>query len=446
MTAFAKHSVRFRVTLLATLIVAVVLTTVSIVIVLVQQATLTAALDDSLRLRAGDLASTIAVSLPETLAGSDDDTAAQLTTHTGDVLVASSNLGGLAPIGPVPTAGEVIADRSIAVPDASFRVLSRFVPSPQGTVILHVAAATDDVSDSVGALWVSMLVAIPVTVTLLAATVWWMVGRALRPVEEMRREVDAITESDLSRRVPVPVAKDEVGRLAVTMNSMLGRVEPGVERLQRFVADASHELRSPLTRMRTELEVDMADQAAADMAATHASVLQEAIAMERLVGDMLFLARSDAGRQDSRFEAVDLDDLLLEVAERLRAETDLDVDVADVSAGRVVGDRAQLRRVVENLARNAGAYARSSVRLSLGEVDDVTVMSFDDDGPGIAAADRDRVFDRFTRTDEGRSRDDGGSGLGLPIVRDIVGRHGGTIGIEGSSEGGARFVVSLPRR
>jgi signal transduction histidine kinase len=411
----------------------------------VQHRVLTAAVDDGLRRRADDLAAATALAIPDALIGVDDDSAAQLTTPDGVVLVESPNLGGAGEIGTAPgEGGEAISVQFLMAPDDSFRVLSRRIASPVGPVVLHVAAATDDVTDSVAALRNSLLVAIPATVMALAATIWLMVGRALRPVEEIRREVDAITETDFGRRVPVPASDDEIERLARTMNGMLDRLEGGVLRLQRFVADASHELRSPLTRIRTELEVDQANRSSADLAATHDSVLHEVVEMERLVGDLLYLARSDAGEQQIRRQPVDLDDLLLEEAERQRVLTDIEVNVSGVSGGQVLGDRAQLRRMVGNLASNAVRFAATSIWLAVEERAGSVVMSVADDGPGVAAADREFVFERFARTDEGRSRDDGGSGLGLSIARDVVSRHGGSIIIDPDHTPGTRVVVLLP--
>ncbi len=433
-------------TIIASVIVAVVLTIVAFAIVIVQHRVLTAAVDDGLRRRADDLAAVVAESMPEALVGVDDDSAAQIATDAGMVLVASPNLDGEPAIDVNPAGGaEVLTVQLLVNPDDTFRVLSRRIESPVGPVILHVATATDDVSDSVSAVRNSVLVATPLAVAALATTIWIMVGRALRPVAEINREVAAITDSDLSRRVPVPETDDEIQRLASTMNRMLDRLEAGVDRLQQFVADASHELRSPLTRIRSELEVDLANPDLSDLEATHRSVLDEAVAMEELVADLLYLARSDADRQTMRAEPVDLDDLLLTEANLQRSVTDIHIDVSAVSGGQVVGDRAQLRRVIGNLAVNAVRYAASAVHFTLNEDADSVVLTVTDDGPGIDVADRHHVFERFGRTDEGRSRDSGGSGLGLAIARDVVVRHSGSITIDPTYSPGTRFVVRLPK-
>lgn len=443
MGRFSTRSVRFRVTALATAIVALILVTVAVALIVVQQRTLTATVDDGLRRRANDLALLIVGAVPESLAGADDDNAAQIVTPDGTVLASSPNVSAGQPIAADPGELEVVEEVNLASHDDSFRVLSRSAATPDGRVVIHVATAADDISDSVEILRNSLLVVIPLSIGLLAAAIWWLVGRALGPVDAIRAEVTSISQTDLDRRVPVPETDDEISRLAVTMNSMLDRLEDGVARLQRFVADASHELRSPLTRMRSELEVDLANPADSDPAATHRSVLEEVVAMERLVDDLLHLARVDAGHLDRRVERVDLDDLLLAEADRLRANGAA-VDVAMVSAGQVSGNRVQLMRAIRNLADNAARHAASTVRFELKEDDGWVSMAVCDDGSGVPPQELERIFERFARADEGRSRSEGGTGLGLAIVRDVIERHGGTVTVDAGQPDGARFVVRLP--
>ena len=439
----STRSVRFRVTVLAAAIVAALLVAVAVLLVVVQHRALAAAVDDGLRRRADDLAAVVAETLPDTLSGTDDDNAAQIVTPSGEVLVSSINLGVGQPIAPDPGEREVIVERALTEPDDTFRVLSRSATAAEGRLIIHVATAADEISDSVDILRNSLLVLVPLAVALLAAAIWWLVGKALDPVEAIRTEVTAISETDLDRRVPVPDTDDEISRLALTMNLMLDRLEDGVSRLQRFVADASHELRSPLTRMRTELEVDLANPDRANPLATHRSVLDEVNAMQRLVDELLYLARADAGQQLVRTERVDLDDLLLSEADRLGA-TELSVDISSVSAGQVLGDRAQLVRAIQNLVDNATRHAATAVTFDLREDEAGVLLAVSDDGPGIPPDQAEHVFERFARVDEGRSRDEGGSGVGLAIVRDIVERHGGTVVVDTGFTTGARLVVRFP--
>jgi signal transduction histidine kinase len=309
--------------------------------------------------------------------------------------------------------------------------------------VVIVAASFDDVEESVEALRSSLLIAIPLVVAALVVVLWWVVGRALRPVEAIRAEVAGIGARDLHRRVPEPRADDEIGRLARTMNHMLERVDVAAQRQRQFVADASHELRSPLTRIRTELEVDLAGPDDADLRATHASVLEETIGLQRLADDLLLVAREDEGRATTQAVPLDLDDVVLRVARRLRADDRVRVDLSGVSAGHVVGDPDQLARVVGNLADNAVRHAASVVRFSLRADGARVVLTVEDDGPGVPEADRERIFERFARVDTARTATDGGTGLGLAIARDLAEAHGGTLSLDPTAEG-ARFVLTLP--
>ena len=328
---------------------------------------------------------------------------------------------------------------------ASFRVISRSVEGPGGPVVIHIAGTTDDIAESTRVLAASLLVIAPVVAALLAVLVWWLVGRTLRPVEAIRAEVAAIGGADLERRVPVPPGDDEISGLARTMNGMLERVSTTVDRQRRFVADASHELRSPLTRIRSELEVDLAHPEVADPVATHRSVLEETIGLQRLVDDLLLLARSDANVPAPTVdEPVDLDDIVVRVARRAARRHRSPSRSRRSTRSARVGDARQLTRAVANLADNAVRHATSRITLTLARQGDLAVLAVADDGPGIPADQRDRVFERFARLDEARPRATGGTGLGLAIAREIVEHHGGTLTIDGEHRPGACFVVALP--
>jgi signal transduction histidine kinase len=228
------------------------------------------------------------------------------------------------------------------------------------------------------------------------------------------------------------------------MNAMLDRVEEANQRQRRFVADASHELRSPLTRIRSEIEVDLAHPESADADATERSVLAEAIGLQHLVDDLLHLARSDDGAGELARGPVDLDDLVLREARRMRERGRVEIDTTGVSAAQIDGDAAQLSRVVRNLAENAERHAQTRVRLAVVEQPDGAELTIADDGPGIPPEHREMVFERFTRLDGARTREAGGAGVGLAIVRDIVERHHGTVTVDDEPGGGARFTVHLP--
>ncbi|MCW2689722.1 MAG: sensory histidine kinase [Mycobacterium sp.] len=276
-----------------------------------------------------------------------------------------------------------------------------------------------------------------------AVTTWTTVGRALAPVEAIRREVDEISAAQLHRRVPQPGADDEVGRLAATMNRMLARLESARDSQRRFVSDASHELRSPLTTIRQHAEVALAHPEGTTAAELADVVLAEELRMQRLVEDMLLLARTDEDVRPPRLP-VDLDDLAFDEARRLRSTTPLHVDATAVGAARVLGDADALGRVLRNLGDNAARHATSRVNVGLVDRGNDVLLTVEDDGPGIPESERARVLQRFVRLDAARSRDDGGSGLGLAIVDEVVRAHGGWVSITESALGGVRVAVTLP--
>ena len=380
----------------------------------------------------------------------DDDGVAQIVDADGTVIAATANLDGVPPIAEPPQDDDVVVRTldTIPVDESSYLVVSRRT----GDDVVHVGASLGDVTESTRLLAGLFAVGVPIVTAALALLIWWLVGRTLRPVESIRAEVDAISGAELHRRVPQPPGDDEIGRLARTMNSMLDRVETASDRQRRFVADASHELRTPLTRMRAELEVDMAHPSGSDPLSTHRSVLEEVIGLQRLVDDLLALARADsAGRARARPLGPGPSPWRRSPGARpsaprargprrrrdRRGSTGLTVPC-------VLGAADDLGRVVANVVDNAARYATRSVRIRVGRDDGIAVLTVSDDGPGIPVADRERIFERFTRLDAARGASTGGAGLGLAIAKDIVERHGGTIRVDGASPPGATIVIELP--
>jgi signal transduction histidine kinase len=441
-------TVRFRITALATLAVFAVLVLTGIALVVAQRQVLTEKLDESLVLDAAAIEADIATDpSPGALAPvGDDDGVAQVVDSDGDVIAATTNAAGEPPIAAVPDGDQVVRTvDGLPTDDAPFRVVSRRVEGPDGPLVIHVAAPLDDVRETTSLLTTSLAIAIPAVTAVLAWLVWWLVGRTLRPVEAIRSEVAGMSGSDLDRRVPVPPGDDEVAELARTMNAMLDRVEDAAQRQQRFVADASHELRSPLARIRSEIEVDLAHPYGADPEQTSRSVLDETIGMQRLVDDLLVLARSDAGAVTAaRTETVDLDDVVARHSRRLRADGRVAVDTRAVGAAQVAGDPQRLGRAIGNVVDNAVRHARATVTFGLAEQAGEAVLTVTDDGPGIPPDRRDEVFERFTRLDGARVASTGGTGLGLAIAREIIEDHHGTIWIDPDHYRGARFVITLP--
>jgi signal transduction histidine kinase len=298
-----------------------------------------------------------------------------------------------------------------------------------------------DATDTVSGL---LAVAVPILLILLAAIVWLLVGRALRPVDTIRREVDAIGPAELHLRVEEPRVDDEVSRLARTMNRMLARLESSAAAQRRFVSDASHELKSPLASIRQHAELAHSYPDRIDVHELAAVVLEEGARLQDVVESLLLLTRLDEGAAALRREPVDLDDLVIEDARRVREVGAIHVDTSGVVPGRVVGDERMLARAVRNLTDNAVRHAKSQVAIAVVGTAGRIEVRVDDDGGGIPAEDRARVLERFVRLDDGRARDSGGSGLGLAIVAEIVRAHDGELRIEDAPLGGARFVIDLP--
>jgi signal transduction histidine kinase len=455
-------TVRFRITALATMAVLAVLAVTAIGLVVVQRRALTDSLDESLATEARAVAARVedagaavtAVDAPTV----DDDAVAQVAV--GDEVVAASRPDLDRPLAPAPS-GTTATRTSDSVPggDGAFRVVSQRVGGPDGgggdggpATVVHVAAPLDDVDESVGLLARSLALAVPAVTALLAALVWALAGRTLRPVESIRREVAQIGATDLRRRVPVPPGDDEVAQLARTMNAMLERVEDAADRQRRFVGDASHELRTPLARMRSEIEVDLAHPDRADLAATHRSVLDETLGMQNLVDDLLHLARADGARDAGSPPAGEgatpagarLDEVVSGEVSRARARSPVALDLSAAAPVTVAGDPAELRRVVANLLDNATRHARSHVEVTVDDTGGAAEVAVTDDGPGVPPDQAERIFERFARLDDARSSADGGTGLGLAIAREIAERHGGALTLDTAHRTGARFVLRLP--
>jgi signal transduction histidine kinase len=284
----------------------------------------------------------------------------------------------------------------------------------------------------------------PGVLILTAGTIWLVMGRALRPVERIRRTVTEITAADLSQRVPESGTADEIGGLAHTMNDMLARLDNSASQQRRFVADASHELRSPLAAIRTTLEVGLAypDQAPWPEIARRA--VRQTTRLEELVGQLLLLAKGDDRRLAASREPTDLGALLREVVATTAADG-IAVGVHGPVSVAVTGDSEHLFRLFRNIVDNAIRYATHRVTVTITSLPGMVRVEIGDDGPGIPVHERDRVFDRFVRLDASRVRSTGSAGLGLAIAREIATAHGGTITIAEALEGGAAVIVTLPR-
>ncbi|MFD8151947.1 sensor histidine kinase [Streptomyces sp. NPDC059720] len=467
-------SVRARATLGATLVVAVALVAAGAAVLLSLRSNLIGEAGTQAERSARAVASELAAGTPyDKLSGLDgDDGPVQVLDEDGRLVAASEDLERISgtdstQVKPRPAAspdgddrgdrddrddsgstgeslepgeisGESVFSNGSATIDGDaedYRFAAVEVETPdRGSLEVHAGWPLAAEHGAVRTALTVMLIGFPLLLAVVAGVTWLVTRRALRPVEGIRREMAAITRSeDLARRVPEPDTHDEIARLASTTNETLAALETSVERQRRFVADASHELRSPIASLRTQLEVAAAHPELLDLD----GAVEDTVRLQRLAADLLLLARLDAGERpaDAR---VDLAALAREEAE---GRTGVSVEAEPVE---VAGSRGQLGRVLANLLDNAERHARSAVTVGVRREGGLAVVAVADDGDGVPEADRERIFERFVRLDAARSRDDGGAGLGLAIARDVAVRHGGTLTAGRGPAGGALFELRLP--
>ncbi|GGX25965.1 sensor histidine kinase [Streptomyces chartreusis] len=464
-------SIRSRATLGATLVVAVALVAAGAAVLLSLRSNLMDQAGNEAQRTAQNVVAELAAGKPYDQLDLDDESPVQVVDADGTLVAASDELERISgtatdAVEPQPRsggtgtgagdddddadddsgrgeAGEIgegteFSDGSATIDGESADYRFAAVPveaGDRGRLTVYAGGSLDAEQSAVNTALTVMLIGFPLLLGVVAGVTWLVTRRALRPVEGIRGEMAAITASeDLARRVPVPGTHDEVARLALTTNETLAALQTSVERQRRFVADASHELRSPIASLRTQLEVGVAHPELLDLD----GAVEDTVRLQGLAADLLLLARLDAGERpgDARF---DLGALAREQAEG-RAEV-----TVEARSAQVAGSRGQVGRVLTNLLDNAARHARSAVTLTVRREGEWVVAAVADDGDGVAEADRERIFERFVRLDEARSRDDGGAGLGLAIARDVAVRHGGTLTVGRAPAGGALFELRLPQ-
>lgn len=455
--------IRVRLTLLAVLVVGAGLVLASVVVLALVRNDLNGNARSAATERAQDTASQLTSGALPVLPGTNEDRPVlQIVDQHGTVLAASPELRGRGPLLPQRPTDHAVGSRLRRLPigdGAPYWVVGVPAHLAGRPVAVYAAASLEPVGEGVDAALSAFLVASPVILVVAGGTAWLLVGRALRPVEAMRRQVAEITSSELDLRVPEPPGTDEIGRLARTMNAMLERLQQAGERQRQFVSDASHELRSPLAVLRTRTEVGLAHPAATEWPVFARDVHREVGRLDQLVEELLELSRSGNGSGAAPASSVDLDELLLTEVEAIRARGQVDVDLSGLSPVRVQGYPQQLRAVVRNLLDNAERHAHARIAVRLFPVGDVSGRGYGnvgrveadpaaelvvaDDGPGVDPTHREQVFDRFFRVQSARDRNSGGVGLGLAIVHDVVTSHGGRVWVA-DSQTGAEFHVRLP--
>ncbi len=434
-----RLSVRARTALATVLALTPVLVAASVAGVVLQDRQL----EQEVALVAQEQARAVARSGAEAGAGGLDgaESLMQVLAPDGTVLDASPALAGRpALVGPPGPGGLSQAERADVVAGEGDTYLAVGVPAPGGGYV--VAARSLEAVDAATTSTTWLLgVGVPAVVVLVAALSWYLTGRALRPVERMRARASEITAAGTGQRLPRADSADEVGRLADTLNDMLSRLDHAAQAQRQFVADASHELRSPIASIHTVMEV--AGMAPSSWDDVRRDVLEETARLERLVAGLLLLARRDAtgaGAIRSRVSA--------SIAEVVGAEAGrprrVPVHQRIVTDALVVVERSAITRAVSNLLDNAARHARTAVEVTVDREGPEVVVVVADDGAGIGPADAERVFDRFVRLDAARDRDAGGAGLGLSIARAAVEDHGGSLVVQSGPGRGGRLVLRLP--
>jgi signal transduction histidine kinase len=405
-------------------------------------------LDDGALATARQVAALIATDRLPSLVPVSGAQVVQVVDAQQRVIAGSATADRLTPLLQPGELAEALRGQVVRVPGARagmavpLRVRAVPAKSSEGSVSVLVALPVGDVLAGRAALRTGLLVVFPLVLLALGAVAWRVVSSTLRPVEELRAGAQRISGTRQEERLAVPAAADEIRALALTLNEMLDRLAAGRARQRSFVADAAHELRSPLASIRTQLEVA---QRLGEGGALPSELLVDVDRLTRLVEDLLLLARADADTRGptrpSRFDAA----LLLTELGSGRDGARVRVSVAPGPSAPVLADREELRRALQNLLDNAVRHARTAVELAVRLTPGTVALVVRDDGPGLPAHERERVFERFARRDDARSRDVGGSGLGLPITRELVTRAGGTVRlVEGPPPWSLEAVIELP--
>lgn len=434
---------------LAAASVGVALTVGAVLLVVTLRGRLDDAATDAADLRARDVAALAqAGALPTTLALPGEESAfVQVVDETSTVIASTNNIEGEAAISAHRNVGTAsITDTVVVEPLSdlgSMRVVSLQVSTDTGPVTVLAGESLRNARAATAAIVALLAAGVPLLTALVAAVAWWTIGRALKPVKDITSTMSEITASDLHRRVPVGLVDDEISELASTVNDTLERLDGAVETQRRFVADASHELRGPLAALRADLEISVMHPTDTSWESVAADLLGDVERLQAMTDDLLLLARLDSTR--SRLHAqLDLAKLVETMVTGIR-RTEVDVTVTIEQRPCLVdGDVVQLSRMLRNLLHNAEQHAATRIAVELAIAGPVVCLSVSDDGAGIPTERRDEVFERFVRLDESRTPSDGGIGLGLAIVAEVIVAHRGTVRIDDGTLGGASLVIELP--
>jgi two-component system, OmpR family, sensor kinase len=452
----SRTPIRLRVTAASMLALAVVLAAAGLFLYLRLGSHLSAALDGDLQLRADDLATL--VRHPETTLAADPASGfiehgeryAQLLTPDGRVLDATRPLDA----GSLLTPAELraarrhaiyVERRSVPGLDEPSRILARGVTRDGRPVVLAVGATLENRAEMLSRFRDELLIAGPVALLLGSGIAYLLAGVSLRQVESMRRRAAAISADNADERLPVAPTGDELERLGTTLNAMLDRLEAGLERERAFVADAGHELRTPLALLRTEIDLALHQGESRDeLREALRNASSETERLSRLAESLLLIARSDRGQLALKRESIDIGELFASVFSRVEWRTEAQAATLSAQAplgARISADRLRLEQALGNLLDNALRHGGTRIRLVARPNDGEMEIHVLDDGPGFPPDLLSRAFERFARADPARGR--GGAGLGLSIVRTIAAAHDGSAHAANTGAG-ADVWISIP--
>jgi signal transduction histidine kinase len=448
-----RRSLRARITVVATVLFTVTLVVAGLVLLFTIGRSLLNTLDSSAQRTGNEVALLVRQGkLPkQILAGSGGVSMVQVVDGNNRVIASSPGADGAVSIlrdTELPKArlgNPITVSGARASTDRPLRVVAVEADIPSGQRTVLVGTDLGRVLDSSHLLQRYLLLLAPLAIVMMAGLTWWIVGRTLRPVAALQRGAAELSATGLSRyRLPVPVAEDEIYSLATTLNDMLDRLDSATTRQRRFVGDAAHELRSPIASLRLQLEIAGRLGESQELKELTSEALIDVQRLTNLIDDLLALARSDERGAVASRAPVRLDQLCELVVANYR-DSRVKVECTATEGVTVIGDREGLHRVLVNLIDNGVRYGRSQVLVSAGPDGSGkwALLAVCDDGPGVPANKRERVFDRFYRLDTARSRAEGGTGLGLAIVREIVTAHGGTVSLHDNGPG-LRAEIRLP--
>ncbi len=442
----------------AVLVVGVVLAVSAFAVVALTRNRIESAITDGALTRVSTVVALVdAGALAHPLSGQDPEIVAQVVDSSGMVVAADRIVSGLDPIltgileqghqrrFTVPSLFEEVEGVNEGLEDEGpYIVFVEGVSLRNGAGIVVVAASLEASGEVTEALTPVLGLGLPIILVIVGIVTWILTGRALSPVDRMRSEAETISAIALDRRLPLPEARDELHRLAVTLNEMLDRLETSAATQRRFVADASHELKSPLSALRAMVDVSARDRASGERDELLRDLDREIDRMERLVADLLHLARYDEATPTEGRNAVRLDEIAAAEADSPAHRTGVSVDMSGLEPVTIAGDRRQLSQLVRNLTANASRHASSGVWITTTHHEGMGILRVSDDGSGVPERERERIFERFVRLDESRTRDTGGAGLGLPVARAIAESHGGDLMVVTPDHGGATLEARFP--